>query len=64
MPGIFNDEHRVPGPIWPNPFGTRPLCPMDVVAKSLKWSTLPRFSRLAIGQRGRAGTASMNVDRP
>ena len=36
MPGIFDDERRGTGPIWPNPEGTRPLCLLDVVAKDLK----------------------------
>ena len=46
MPGIFDDERRVTGPIWPNPYRTRPIRPLDVVAKGLKWPTLRRLSRL------------------
>ena len=58
MLSIFDDERRVPGAIWPNPFGTRPIWPMAVVAKSSEWSALPRFPRLAIGQMGHAGTVT------
>ena len=36
MLGIFDDERRVSGAIWSNPFGTRPIWPLDVVAKGLK----------------------------
>ena len=43
MPGIFDDERRETGPIWPNPYRTRPICLLDVVAKGLKWQTLPRL---------------------
>ena len=64
MPGIFDDERRVTGPIWSNPTGTRPICLLDVVAKGLKWHTLRRLSRLASRQMGHANTITMNVDRP
>ncbi len=47
MLGICKDARRETGPIPVNPertaHGSRP----DVVAKSLKWPTLLRFSRLA-----------------
>ncbi len=33
MPGIFNEEQRVTGPIWPNPFGTWRISPLDSVMK-------------------------------
>jgi len=62
MPGIFDDEHRVSGPIWSNPAGTRPICLLDVVAKGLKWQTLRRLSRLASRQMGHANATTMNVD--
>ncbi len=39
MQRIFNDEGSVGGQIWPNPFGTKPISPLDVVAKRLKWLT-------------------------
>ena len=64
MPGIFDDERRVRGAIWSNPRGTRPIWPLDVVAKGLKWATLRRLSRLASGQMGHANAITMNVDWP
>ena len=45
MQRIFNDEGGVSEQIWPNPFGTRPISPLDVVAKRLKWLTLRRVPR-------------------
>ena len=62
MPGIFNDERCVRGAIWSNPGGTRPIWPLDSVAKGLKWPTLRRLSRLASGQMGHANAITMNVD--
>ncbi len=47
MLGIFKDERRETGPIPVNPDGTARGSPPDVVAKSLKCGTLPRFTRLA-----------------
>ena len=64
MPGIFDDERRVTGPIWPNPSGTWPICLLDVVAQGLKWQTLPRLSRLASRQMGHANTTTTTVHRP
>jgi len=64
MPGIFDDEHRNPEPIWPNPSGTRSHWPLDVVPKRLKWSTHPRLSRLASGQYGHAGTLPLILNSP
>ena len=64
MPGIFNDERRETGPVWPNPVGTRPIWLLDVVAKGLKWQTLRRPSRLASRQMGHANAITMNVGRP
>ena len=64
MPGIFDDEQCVTGPIWPNPEGTRPVCLLDVVAKGLKWQTLRRLSRLASRQVGHASTATTIVTTP
>ncbi len=64
MPGIFDDERHETGPIWPNPLGTQPLWPLDVVAKGLKWPALRRLSRLASGQKGCAGAMTIHVHRP
>ena len=64
MPGIFDDEWRETGPIRPNPEGTRPMWPLDVVAKGLKWPTLRRLSRLASGRMGHANATTMNLNRP
>jgi hypothetical protein len=64
MLGIFDDERHETGPIWPNPCGTLPLWPLDVVTKGLKWPALRRLSRLASGQRGSAGAITINVHRP
>ena len=64
MPGIFDDERRVTGPIWPNPYRTRPIRPLDVVAKGLKWPTLRRLSRLASSQMGHAGATTIVNIRP
>ena len=64
MPGIFDDERREIGPIWPNPRGTRPICLLDVVAKGLKWPTLRRLSRLASRQMGRASATTISVTTP
>lgn len=63
MLSIFDDEGRVQGPFWPNPFETRHAKPMDVVAKTLKWSALRRFLRLAIGFACLASAATITVHR-
>ena len=54
MLGIFDEEQRKNGPIWPNPEGTRAICPLDVVAKILKCPALRHFPRLTSGQIGHA----------
>ncbi len=64
MPGIFDDECRLRGAIWTNPEGTRPIWPLDVVAKGLKWPTLRRLSRLASSQMSRANAITMILNRP
>ena len=64
MQRIFNDEGNDSGRIWSNPFGTKPISPLDVVAKHLKWPTLRRVSRLASNKMGCADTASLNIHRP
>jgi len=42
MPGIFDDEWAVCGQILSNPFGTRPISPLDGAGKRLKWQALRR----------------------
>ncbi len=70
MQRIFDDEWAVTGKIWANPYGTRPLSPEPVPAKAgivmkcLKWPALPRISCLARSERGHAGAAIMNINRP
>ena len=64
MAAIFDDERRETGPIWPNPIGTRPIWPLDIVAKGLQWPTLRRLPRLASGQMGHANATTMIVHRP
>ncbi len=64
MQRIFDDEWAVTGQIWANPCGTRPLSPLDFVAKYLKWPALRRISRLARNERGHAGAAILTVHRP
>ena len=55
MLGIFDEEQRKTGSIWPNPEGTRSICPLDVVAKILKYLALRQFPRLTSEQIGHAG---------
>ena len=64
MPGIFDDERRETGAIWSNPFGTRSICLLDVVAKGLKWPTLRRLSRLASRQMVHANAVTISVHWP
>ncbi len=64
MPGIFDDERRVSGAIWSNHAGTRPIWPLDRVAKGLYWAPLRRRSRLARGQMGRADITTIIAHRP
>ena len=64
MQRIFDDEGDDSGQNWSNPFGTKPISPLDVVAKRLKWLTLRRVSRLASNKMGCADTASLNIDGP
>ena len=56
MPGIFDDEQADPGQIRSNPFGTRPILPLAVVVKYLKWPVLRRISRLVRDKMCHAGT--------
>ena len=64
MQRIFNDEGGVSGQIWPNPFGTKPISPLDVVAKRLKWPTLRRVPRLASSKMGCADATRLIRNRP
>ena len=64
MRGIFDDEWREIGPIWPNPFWTRRILPLDVVMKRLKWPALRRVSCLARNKMRHASTATIIVNRP
>ncbi len=64
MQRIFNDELSGSGQIWSNPFGTKPISLLVVVAKRLKWSTLRRVLRLASNKMGCADTASLSAHRP
>ncbi|MDN3718959.1 hypothetical protein QW131_06405 [Roseibium salinum] len=64
MPGIFDEHGPILGRSHANPFGTRPISPLDVVAKCLKWATLLRISRLARNEMGLAGTMVKSSPRP
>lgn len=64
MPRIFDDKGDDSGQIWSNPFGTKSILPLGVVAEHMKWPTLRRVSRLASNKMGCAGTASLIVHRP
>ena len=64
MPGIFNDEQRERGPIWSNPYGTKPILSLDGVASCLKWPALRRNSRLASDKMDLASTATIIVHGP
>ncbi len=64
IPRIFNDEWCESGHIWPNPFRTQPVLPLDVVVKRLKWVTLRRISRLASDKTGYADAIKLILNRP
>ncbi len=64
MLGIFDDDQRASGSIWSNPFGARPIWPLDNVAKGLKWSALRRLSRPASSQMSHANAITMVFNRP
>ena len=64
MLGIFDDEQRQIGQIWPNPDGTRHLSPLDGVMKRLKCPALRHVSCLASNKRGHAGTAIVILNGP
>ncbi len=61
---IFDDELCESGQIWSNPKGTRPITPLDVVMKRLKWPTLRRVSCLARNEMDHAGAAILVARRP
>ncbi len=52
------------GPILSNPFGTRPILPVDVTLSGLKGVALQRHSKLATDKMGHASTATLIVNRP
>ena len=52
------------GPIGSNPFGTRPILPVDVTLSGLKGMTLLRLSKLATDKMGLASTATLMLNRP
>ena len=64
MPGIFDNELHETGQFWPNPYRTRPLSPLSIVADGLKWRALRRRPRLVSNERGYAGTSIVILNRP
>jgi hypothetical protein len=64
MLSIFDDEWRETARNWANPYGTRPLSPLDVVANGLKWPAHQRHWRLARNKMGRAGAPILIVHKP
>ncbi len=46
MPSIFYDEWRAAEQIWSNPARTRPISPLDIVVKRLKWTLYGAFHAL------------------
>jgi len=64
MPGIFDDEWAGNGQIRANPFGTRPISPLDGVGKRLKCRHYGAFANTTRNEIGHAGTAILRVHRP
>ena len=64
FPGKFRDFRRGTGPIPVNPKRTAHGSLPDVVAKILKWRTLPRFSHLAGHDPLAASTTTLNESTP
>jgi len=64
MPAYSTTNTPEDGPILSNPFGTRPILPVDVTLSGLKGTTLLRHSKLATDKMGRASTASLILNRP
>ena len=64
MPGIFDDEWAVCGQILSNPFGTRPISPLDGVGDRLKCRHYGAFANTTSDKIGHAGTAILNNHRP
>ena len=64
MPGIFDDEWAGNGQIRINPFGTRPISPLDGVGKRLKCRHYGAFANTTRNKIGHAGTAILSVHRP
>jgi len=57
MLGIFDDEWAGNGQIRTNPFGTRPISPLDGVVKRLKCWHYGAFADTTSDKIGHAGTA-------
>jgi len=64
MPSIFDDEWAGNGQIRANPFGTRPISPLDGVVKRLKCRHYGASANTTSDEIGHAGTAILSVHRP
>ena len=64
MRAYSTTKAREDGPIQSNPFGTRPLSPLDVTLSGLQGWALRRPSKLARNEMGHAGAATVTVHRP
>jgi len=63
MPGIFDDEWAGNGQIRINPFGTRPISPLDGVGERLKCRHYGAFANATSDKIGHAGTAILSIRR-
>ena len=64
MPAYSTTKPREDGPILSNPFGTRPISPLDVTLSGLKGCALRRHSKLARNEMGHASAAILILNRP
>jgi len=64
MRGIFDDEWAGNGQIRANPYGKRPISPLDCVVKRLKCRHYGEFPNITSDKIGHAGTAILSVHRP
>jgi len=64
MPGILDDEWAGNGQIRTNPFGTRPISPLDGVGNRLKCRHYGAFPNTTSDKIGHAGTAILGDHRP